>query len=172
MEEEKKTAASVIGVVPLARRKFPENCLTARGVRTQDYDMVLPAGTTIEDLLDPHLWAHLARKIRVDDTIHAMTETRDLWAHLWVVGITGKVVAVRVLQAKTFDVAPMPTLGETMGLSDGSEYPRIEWRGKQRKWCVIGIDREIIEGLQGFNSKEQAMPGLLQYKATLGLVAA
>lgn len=159
-------AVKTDAVIPL-RRKFAENSLTARGVRTQDYDMVVPVGTTIEDLLDPHLWTHLARKVRVDDTIVVTTENRDLWAHLWVVGIVGKVVAVRVLAAKSFKGEAVPTIGQ----SSDTELPRCEYKGPQRKWCVIGIDGEVVEGLQGYTSEEQARPGLIQYKATLALVA-
>jgi hypothetical protein len=166
--EQSKTPAKPT-LVAMNAAKFTEASLSPQGFRRQVYDMVVPAGTTVEDLLDPHRWTHLSRKLRVDDTIIVTTENRSLWAHLWVVGIAGRAIAMRVLAHKTFDAAPIPKIGQT---SSGEELPRVQWMGKAKQWCVIGVDGEIVEGMIQFTSEEQARPSLRQYAETLGMIGA
>jgi hypothetical protein len=104
-------------------------------------------GTTIDDVLDPQYWSHMAAQLQPYDRIDVLLETGEWLLELLVIN-RGRNWA----QAHLLHKYDLEQRSETM---PAAQKHRIEWKGPQRKHAVIRIaDSQVIQ--DGFSSKLEA----------------
>jgi len=120
--------------------------------------VVVPeVGFTMEELLDPTYWAHVAARLRRYDRIEVQSEDCRMWAELIVVAagpVWAKVAPIRFLE-----------LGNDAAEIDSAEYEGlyIVHRGSVDQWCVLrGEDRQVL--LRGHQSKGDAVRAAVEYR--------
>lgn len=126
-------------------RKLPEaRFATAEVIRTH-YVIVPEAGTSLEDLLDPIYWSHVARRLRPLDILEVHAEDGSYFAELLVRNTNQLNSAkVEVLRSKEFGVA-----------EDEEDEFSVKWKGGHAKYAVIRRrDKAVMQ--DGFANKEDA----------------
>jgi hypothetical protein len=115
----------------------------------QVYQAVPSHGTTIDDMLKPEYWAHIATKLRPTYRIEVNAEDGSFFAEL-IVRDAGRTWAkVALLRHKTFDDG-----ADILGESPAPDYV-INFRVGPTKWRVQRkSDGEVLRS--GFISKPEA----------------
>ena len=117
-------------------------------------------GTTVDDIMVPGFWAHMAAQLRPYDEIEARSDDGTWIAHLVVTGCErtwARVAIDRVVKLTTAEVA------ETQAVQH-----KIEWKGPQDKFTVIRLnDSERIR--KGFATKEEAAAWLREHERMIGV---
>lgn len=114
----------------------------------QDWVVNAEEGTTIRDILDPGYWAHCAAQMQVYDHVEVRLETGQWVAELIVLDV-GRNYA-RMFLSKQHDLADTP-----LDTPVGAVTHKTDWKGPQRKWCVIRLaDSASVQ--EGFNDKQSA----------------
>ncbi len=112
-------------------------------------------GFSMEDILEPGYWAHVAVEFRQYDRIEVQSEDASVWAELLVVaaGPTwAKVAPVRFVE-----------LGRDTDIPE-SEYEGliVQFRGPIEKWCVQSKDdRRVL--FNKLESREEATLAAMQH---------
>lgn len=93
------------------------------------YHHTVEFGTTLEDVLKPAYWTHVAAHMRPGHRIEVMSPTIDWWAMLIVRAATKIEAAVAVIEHKSF-TAP--------AVAAAPEQPyEVKWRGPTAKWSIV-----------------------------------
>jgi hypothetical protein len=104
-------------------------------------------GTTVEDVLDPQYWSHMAAQLQPYDRIDVLLETGEWLLELLVINRGRNWAQVHLLHK--YD------LEQRSEIMPAAQKHRIEWKGPQRKHAVIRIaDSQVIQ--DGFSSKLEA----------------
>ena len=113
-------------------------------------------GTTLEDVLAPEYWAHVAATLRAGARIELLAQDGAWWAML-LVRAAGKTDAkVQALQYVELGQREAVTVG-------GYE---VKWRGPARKWGIVRTsDLSVLQ--DGFAVKEEAADWMAGHLATL-----
>lgn len=121
--------------------------------RETRYRVEVDRGTTIEQVLHPMFWAHVARRLHPHDMISVTTDDNSLWAELLVLSVGKERAFVAVI--KTIDInAEIDKLLQVEGAIEiDGIVPKVEWKGPKAKYCVIRGDT-IVQ--QGFATKAEA----------------
>ncbi len=118
--------------------------------------------TTVEDLLKPEYWVHVASKLKAWDRIEARADDGTWWAELMVLESGRTFTRVRLLRhysLTTDDVAQT----QAGGIVDYI----VEWKGPHTKWRVVRtIDNMVVH--EGAGSKESANDWLKNHRVALG----
>lgn len=126
----------------------------------QDWVANIEFGTTLEDILNPGYWAHMAAYLRPYDHIEARSDDGTWIACLIVTGCDrtwARVVVDRVIKLTTREVAE----------TQARPVHKVEWKGPQNKFTVIRIaDSEPIRA--GFATKDEALLWLREHERTVG----
>lgn len=111
--------------------------------KRQEWVVDAEEGTTMEDIVQPHYWAHVAGRFNPNDRIEVRLETGDWIADLIVVSAARNWARVHV--AAFHDLA-----GESTDVPRSAIKHRVVWKGGHKKHCVLRIaDGALIqEGLQ------------------------
>lgn len=126
--------------------------------RRQEWVVDAEEGTTIEDIMDPAYWAHMASQFQMFDHIEVRLETGEWIAEL-IVLTPGRNYARVFLKAK-HDLA-----GESRDIPASAITHKVEFKGPQRKHVVIRIaDGAVIQ--EGIPSKTEANAWLSAYLKT------
>ena len=89
-------------------------------------------GVTVEDMLDPKFWAHVAKSLKANDRIEVSPMTGSWYAELLVRGASDTEAAVGLLSWVEFDsAAPV------------SEEYEVRFRGR-RRWGVLRKSDGVI----------------------------
>lgn len=124
-----------------------EQRMQLREVFRQDWAVNAEAGTTIEDVLDPQYWAHMAVRMTPYARVEVLEETGEWMLDLFVLNVGRNWAQVHVLHK--YDLEQR---SETM---PAAQKHKIDWKGPQRKFAVIRIaDSQVIQ--DGFGSKLEA----------------
>jgi hypothetical protein len=124
------------------------------------FRIVPQQGQTLQDIIQPGYWAHIAQFLKVGDHIEVFAEDQSYWAELLVVAAERTAASVQVLnqveiQANSLPEAPAPGY-------------RVEWKGPQHRWSVIRIaDGQYIK--EGFDTKQAAGSSLQEYLRALAI---
>ena len=114
------------------------------------------AGVTIEEVLEPSYWAHVASQLKPGTRIEVMAQDGAWWAML-LVRAAGRTDAV--VQALQYVI-----LGSNETFTAGGY--EIKWRGPKAKWGVVrGKDAAVLH--DGFAVKEEAEAWMVEHLATL-----
>lgn len=126
----------------------PQRIALAEQLR-QDWVVNAEEGTTVQDVLDPGYWAHMAAQFQVYDHIEVRLETGEWILELIVLDV-GRNYA-RVFLAHRHDFAEVD-----MTIPANAITHKVEWKGPQRKFVVIRLsDSAAVQ--EGFASKPEAM---------------
>lgn len=121
----------------------------------QDWVVNVEAGTTVEDILEPAYWSHIASSMEPFDRIDARMETGE-WLLELIVVECGRNWA-RVHLAKKHE------LQAVVAEAPPALKHRVEWKGPQHKHVVIRLaDNEVIQS--GFSDKAAAQQWLAQHE--------
>ena len=130
-----------------------------REERRQDWVVNAEAGTTIEDVLDPQYWSHMAAQMLPAARVEVFVETGEWMLDLLVLNAGRNWAQVHVLHHYE--------LAERADTMPAAQRHRVEWKGPQLKWCVIrNADSEIV--LKEMASKAAAAERLASYEKTTG----
>lgn len=126
----------------------------------QDHRVTPEEGTTLEEVLAPDYWAHVAGRMHVGDKVEIFPDGGAYYAECLVVSCSRLHAKLVVLLEKQFH-AP------TKVAKDAKKEPLVvEFKGPQRKWSVIRTkDLEIVK--EQFASKEEATAWLEENKADI-----
>lgn len=113
-------------------------------------------GTTIQDVLEPSYWAHVARELKPYDHIEVRLETGDWIAQMLVISQGLNWAKVHLLQQHN--------LSMSQEAPPSSQKHEVKWRGPQHKWCVMRlIDNQALQtGME----KDEASAWLRNYERT------
>jgi hypothetical protein len=123
-----------------ARFELAEQCRTVYFVKPE-------MGTTVNDMLAPEYWTHVASKLKSLDRIEAVAEDGSWFADFIVLhggAVSAKVVLLHRVQLETVDPAAMET-----------ETHEVKWRGPVVKWSVVRKSDGLVLK-DGFPSKADA----------------
>jgi hypothetical protein len=104
----------------------------------QDWVVNAEEGTTIEDILKPEYWSLVCVRMKPYDHIEVRLETGEWIAELIVLQADRLYAAVHPLK-----IHDLIGVGQEKPLAP--EYV-AEWKGPQKKWCVIRLhDQHIVQ---------------------------
>lgn len=112
------------------------------------------AGTTLEQILKPDYWMHVARDLKMFDHIEAIVEDGSAYYELLVVSV-GRTEA-RVAVLNKVDLSSVP-----QGLLSESEYS-IGWGGPHAKHRIKRGNEVIKDGFESRDLAEQWLKNHLQ----------
>lgn len=126
--------------------------------KRQDWVCNAELGTTVEDVLKPEYWAHMAALMNPYDHIEVRVDDGSWVAYLLVTACDrtwAKVKLDRKLE-----------LVDDVSTPEQSIRHRVEWKGPQLKWCVIRVsDSERVQSEMA--SKEVANEWLRNFEKTI-----
>jgi hypothetical protein len=124
----------------------------------QDWVVNAEEKTTVQDVLNPGYWAHMAAQLQPYDHIEVRLETGE-WALELIVLSVGRNYA-QVFLAHKYDFAEVDPTRDDIGITH-----KVEWKGPQKKHCVIRLsDSAVIQ--DGFSAKVDANQWLDNYLKT------
>lgn len=112
-------------------------------------------GTTIEDVLQPGYWAHIASRLRPYDHIEVRLETGEWVAQLMVISQGLNWAKVHMLNQFMLNANAEPP--------PASQKYEVKWGGPQHKWRVVRLaDSEVIS--KGHDSAMEGQLWLQNYE--------
>jgi hypothetical protein len=109
-------------------------------------------GVTVEDMLVPSFWAHVAKQLRPGDRIEAVGNDGSWFVELFVRSASGNDARVAVLRAVKLD--------QEVPAVESDDY-EIKYRGNA-KWSVVRkSDKAVL--IDGQDTKEQAAEWLAKH---------
>jgi hypothetical protein len=157
-----KTATEVAAAPAAAKKRAvvidPQRMQNAEYLR-RDWVLTAEEGTTVDDVLDPSYWAHVAGQLTEYDRIEVRVDTGEYLLEMLVKQKGRNWAQVALLHhhdlvgdVKTGDVG-------------GEEFEAI-WKGPLLKWCAMRkADKQILE--QKLGSREAAMAWINSYERTV-----
>lgn len=103
----------------------------------QDWIANVPEGVTIEDVQKPEFWSHMAQQIKPYDHIEVRAEDETWIAQLLVLRTDRTWAKVHLL--KHYELT-----GAIATANIESKY-EVQWKGPQKKWCVIRKSDNAIQ---------------------------
>lgn len=129
--------------------------LIADRIRVADYIRQLlrvtpEAGTTIEEVLKPDYWVHVAPKAKLGDVLEIFPEDGSWFVQAVVVSCSNVHLKLHVLNKVVINEVKAESKKD-----DKKDEPfRVEFKGPQRKWSVIRKDGVYIK--EGFEDRRGA----------------
>lgn len=112
-------------------------------------------GTTIQDVMEPGYWAHVAQLLRPYDHIEVRLETGEWIAELLVISQGLNWAKVHMLHHHNLSVSTEAP--------PASQKHEVKYRGPQHKWCVVRLsDRQVLDS--GRDSAADANAWLQNYE--------
>lgn len=140
------------------RKLLPAQCVSAEYCRR---DMIASpeAGTSIDDMLVPAYWAHVARELRALDRIEVRPADGTWWAELLVRVVEPVAVRVYVLRYERFAPVAAVTAEAPPGYT-------VRFRGAERFVVIRDADGEVVHSKEP--TKEHALAWLSGHLRRLG----
>ena len=115
-------------------------------------------GHTVEDLMVPGYWAHMAAQMNPYDHIEVRAEDGSWIADLIVIQVDRNWAKV-MLRAK-FDLVAAEAL------PSGQAQHKVEWKGPQHRFCVIRLSDSV--SVRGeFKTKEEAISWMREHERVI-----
>jgi hypothetical protein len=128
--------------------------------KRQDFVVDAEEGTTVEDVLDPMYWAHVASKFTPYDRVEVRIDTGEWMLELIVLQASRNFARMHL-------VAKHDLSGASAEIPRGAIKHRVEWKGTHKKWCVVRIaDSAMLQ--DSLQSKEAAAEWMTNYERTTG----
>lgn len=106
----------------------PQNNFGLAKARYRQFDAMVPASVTLEDLTNPTLWTNIAAQVKPGDEIRVTVEDYSFVALLHVTYASGNQLRVKVVYASKLD--------DVSGVHNADELYEAKLKGP-RKWCVV-----------------------------------
>lgn len=136
----------------------PQRMQNAEYLR-RDWVCTAEEGTTVDDIIDPGYWAHIAGQLTIYDRIEVRVDSGEYLLELLVKDLGRNWAQVAVLHHH--DLAGKVKTGEAME----AEFEAL-FKGPQRKWCVIRkSDAKVLE--ERLADKGAALAWISNYEATI-----
>ena len=114
-------------------------------------------GTTREDILQPHFWSHVAKKLKPYSRIEVRIDDGTFFGEYLVLQCDRTWAKVKELSFHSLTSADV-----SQTESEQMQGHRIEWKGPQLKHCIIrNKDNAVIK--EGISSKKDAQVELDSY---------
>lgn len=126
-------------------------------VDRQDWVATAEMGTTLEQIIEPSYWAHMASRLKPYDHIEVRVDDGIWLAQLLVKEAGRNWAAVLMLQSYKLETADVSQ-------TRSSKY-KVDWKGPHLKYCVIRL--EDGERLQEQMNKRDAQVWLENYERTV-----
>jgi hypothetical protein len=124
--------------------------------KRQDWVVDAEEGHTIEQVLDPMYWAHVAPRFSLYDRVEVRVDTGEWMLELIVIQ-TGRNFA-RVHVAAKHDFTASASAAPKQSIKH-----KVEFKGTHKKYCVIRIaDSALLQ--EGLQTREQANEWLANYE--------
>jgi len=133
-------------------------------MRVAEYERIvyvadIAFGVSLDEILAPGFWAHVATKLPPYTQIEARSEDGSWIAYLIVTGSDrtwARVAVDRVVNLTTKDVS------ETQATSH-----EVKWKGPALKYAVIRLSDNAVV-LSGFRQREEAIRALQEHERVIG----
>lgn len=109
---------------------MPERFGEAESMR-HDYVVNAPVGVTLEQVMDPSYWAHVAKEMVPFDHVQVRAEDGSWVAYLVVVSAERNYAIMHLDRVLKLDQTP--------DVPVESAKHKVEWKGPHHKFCVIRI---------------------------------
>ena len=142
-------------------RKITEARFKPRDFATKDFVIMPETGTTIEDIMRPEYFCHVAKQLAIGNKIEVIADDMSFYARLLVVGVTN--LSAKVFVLEYHDLADAEKSASVPGLVTSEDY-EIVFRGVHSKWSVVQKDggKVLFEGLDDRRSAERELVGYLK----------
>lgn len=111
-----------------------------------EFHVTTGAGSTIDELLNPLVWAHVANQMKKFDLVEVVCEDGSYYAELLVTKAKGPEIALAIL--RHVNLAETDTSSADLG-----DY-EVKFRGKA-KWSIVRKNDKVVIK-DGFDSKDAA----------------
>lgn len=123
--------------------------------KRQDWVVEIPVGLTLEDVMQPGYWAHVAAQMDPLDTVQCRWEDGSLIAW-FVVKFCERNYATLVLDRKL-------ELGQEREVPQQTMKHKVEWKGPVLRFCVIRMsDQQVIH--EGEREKQAAYNWMIEHE--------
>jgi len=136
--------------------KLSEKNLHSADYVRQCFRVAPPAGTVFDEMLDPHYWAHVARRITPHDIIEVVPEDGSFFARLFV--INSDKLWVKVAKIEYVDFAEVAEKK-----ADPSEKFEVKFGGPSAKWRVHNKSDNSLVSTDSFQSRPEAEKWIEQH---------
>lgn len=114
-----------------------ENRFSEANYKRNVWNVILPENESMDGVLEPLYWAHVARMLRPMDRIEVFKEDGTEWCELLVIFVDR--VAAKVVMLNHVDLAPQAPA------SVDPEYG-IKWAGPHAKFRVVRLsDKHVVQ---------------------------
>ena len=154
--------ADAVKKVLTRMRKLPENALVMPNAASATFTVIMPDGFTVEDMLQPMFWSHVARKFnpKFHYFIDVLNDEHTIYARLYV-------RAVQENQMIVEQIGETQHFGPTNVAAIGNLQPR--WNVGRRGWDIVrSNDGEVVQEGSKFAVKEQALAWIDEHRRTFG----
>jgi hypothetical protein len=125
--------------------------------KRQDWVVDAEEGHTVEQVLDPMYWAHVAPKFTLYDRVEVRVDTGEWMLELIVIQTGRNFARVHVAARHDFTTSPSAAAPKS------SIRHKIEYKGTHKKHCVIRIaDSALLQ--EGFQTRDMASEWLANYE--------
>ena len=115
----------------------------------QDWVVNAEEGTSVQDVLDPGYWSHMAAQLKIYDHVEVRLETGEWVLELIALDVGRNYARMYVTQKYDFAEVDVST-------PSGAITHRVDWKGPQRKHVVIRLsDSAVLQ--EGFSNKADAI---------------
>ena len=119
-------------------------------------------GDTIDVLMRPEYWAHVAHALKSGDRIEVLAEDNTFYAEFHVFAAFPGGARVGLLRYEVFAAN-----AKSVGMSDlGTPDYRVEWKYNRYKWCVIRTSDGVVISKEHAD-EEAARNWLTEYRKAL-----
>ncbi len=155
-----KTASEQAVAAP--KKRFvvvdPQRMQNAEYLR-RDWVCTAEEGTTVEDILEPGYWAHIAQQLTIYDRIEVRIDTGEFLLELLVKDCKRNWAQVALLHHHDL-VGKVPT-----AIAPSDEFDAV-YKGTLRKWCALRkADNAVL--CEKLESKAQALEWISSYERTI-----
>jgi hypothetical protein len=113
----------------------------------QEWVANAPEGCTVDDIKEQEFWSLMAYQMKPYDRVEVRADDGTWMAELLVIGVGRNWAKVHILNHHKLT-------GADEAMKDSTEF-RVEWKGPQKKWCIIrNSDNTFIR--EGIASRDDA----------------
>ncbi len=136
--------------------KLMERNLHSADFARQCFRVTPPAGTTIDEMLEPDYWAHVARRITPHDIVEVVPEDGAFYARLFVVNSEKLWVKMAKLEYVEFgEIATVKT--------PATEKFEAKFGGANVKWRVHNKSDNSLAAQDSFQTRTEAEKWIEQH---------
>jgi hypothetical protein len=126
-------------------KQLPANGLSAAEYIRREWRITVDPATTLDDMMNPGYWAHVAAQLRTGDEITAVAEDNSFYAKFFVRFARRLEASVSLIQHVELEAVAVTT-------ELASEYS-IKFRGQRSKFTILK-GKEVLR--DGFETENQA----------------